>query len=183
MWHECNAAPWRYCNCSYLVKTLGELKRGIDHPCFGITRGRLITTFGPMATMLCGFIFEGLTYAPIRNLIAVVWGLRSNRNQLSTLVPPIIWMEWHCAFAQSHTTECQHKTNMMPCLGSIATVEMDRYKNEKWIYASLHSLPACMLLKLLWQVLWRLSNRRDVPTLNFSIVRVAQSLLPSWQYE
>ena len=70
--------------------TLGELKRGIDHPCFGMTRGRLITTFGPMATILRGFIFEGLTYAPIRNLIAVVGGLQSNRNQLSTLVPPII---------------------------------------------------------------------------------------------
>ena len=70
--------------------TLGELKRGIDHPCFGMTRGRPITTFGPMATMLHGFIFEGLMYAPIRNLIAVVGGLRSNRNHLSTLVPPII---------------------------------------------------------------------------------------------
>ena len=55
---------------------LGELKRGIDHPCFGMTRGRPITTFGPMATMLCGFIFEGLTtYAPIHDLIAVVGGL------------------------------------------------------------------------------------------------------------
>jgi hypothetical protein len=40
-----------------------------------------------------------------------------------------------------------------------------------------------MLLKLLSQVLLRLSNRRDVPTLNFSIMRVAQSLLPSRQYE
>ena len=68
----------------------GELKKGIDHPCFGMTRGRPITTFGPMATMLCGFIFEGLTYAPIRDLIAVVGGLRSNLNHLSTLVPPII---------------------------------------------------------------------------------------------
>ena len=46
-----------------------------------MTRGRLITTFGPMATMLRGFIFEGLTYAPIRDLIAVVGGLRSNRKQ------------------------------------------------------------------------------------------------------
>ena len=70
--------------------TLRELKRGIDHPCFGMTRGRPITTFGPMATMLHGFIFEGLMYAPIRDLIAVVGGLRSNRNHLSTLVPPII---------------------------------------------------------------------------------------------
>jgi hypothetical protein len=70
--------------------TLGELKRGIDHPCFGMTRGRPITTFGPMATMLHGFIFEGLMYAPIHNLIAVVGGLRSNHNHLSTLVPPII---------------------------------------------------------------------------------------------
>ena len=127
MWHECNVAPWRYCNCSYLVKTLGELKRGIDHPCFGMTWGRPIMTFGPMATMLRGFIFEGLTYAPIHDLIAAVGGLRSNRNQLSTLVPPIIWMEWHCAFAQFHTVECWHKTNAMLCLGSIATVEMDRH--------------------------------------------------------
>ena len=47
-------------------------------------------TFGPMATMLRGFIFEGLMYAPIHNLIAVVEGFRSNCNQLSTLVPPII---------------------------------------------------------------------------------------------
>ena len=53
----------------------GELKKGIDHPCFGMTRGRPITTFGPMATMVRGFIFEGLMYAPIRNLIAVVGGL------------------------------------------------------------------------------------------------------------
>ena len=107
---------------------LGELKRGIDHPCFGMTWGTLKTTFGPMATMLCGFIFEGLTtYAPIHDLIAVVGGLWSNRNHLSTLVP-IIWMEWHCAFlAQFHTVECRHKTNAMLCLGSIATVEMDRH--------------------------------------------------------
>jgi hypothetical protein len=76
---------------------------------------------------LHGFIFEGLTYAPIRDLIAVVGGLRSNRHQLSTLVPPIIWMEWHCAFAQFHTVKCWHKTNAMPCLGSIATFEMDRH--------------------------------------------------------
>jgi hypothetical protein len=40
-----------------------------------------------MATMLRGFIFEGLMYAPIRDLITVVGGLRSNRNQLSTLAP------------------------------------------------------------------------------------------------
>ena len=65
--------------------TLGELKRGIDHPCFGMTRGRPITTLGPMATMLRGFIL-----APIRDLIVVDGGLRSNRNHLSTLVPPII---------------------------------------------------------------------------------------------
>ena len=80
IWHECNVALWRYCNCLYLVLTLGELKRGIDHPCFGITRGRLITTFGPMATMLCGFIFEGLTCDPTRNLITVLGGLWSNCN-------------------------------------------------------------------------------------------------------
>ena len=70
-----------------------------------------------------------------------IWGAyvcphpRSNRSSwwiailiainLSTLVPPIIWMEWHCAFAQFHTVKCWHKTNVMPCLGSIATVEMD----------------------------------------------------------
>jgi hypothetical protein len=106
LWHECDVVPWRYCNCSYLVKMLGELKKWIDHPCFGMARGRPIMTFGPIATMLCGFIFEGLMYAPIRNLIAVVGGLQSNRNQLSTLVPPIIWIEWHCAFAQFHTVKC-----------------------------------------------------------------------------
>jgi hypothetical protein len=50
-------------------------------------------TFGPMATMLRGFIFEGLMYAPILNRIAVVGGLQSNHNQLSTLVSPIIGME------------------------------------------------------------------------------------------
>jgi hypothetical protein len=42
-------------------------------------------TFGPMATMLRGFIFEGLMYAPIHDLITVVGGLQSNHNQLSTL--------------------------------------------------------------------------------------------------
>ena len=55
----------------------GSSKRGIDHPCFGMTRGTLKTTVGPMATMLRGFIFEGIRYVPIRNLIAVVGGLRS----------------------------------------------------------------------------------------------------------
>ncbi len=40
-----------------------------------------------------------------------------------------------------------------------------------WYCASSHSLPACMPLKLLWQVPWCLSNCRDVPTLNFAIKR------------
>ncbi len=39
------------------------------------------------------------------------------------------------------------------------------------------------LLKLLLQVRWHLSNRRDVPTLNFVIVHLAQMLLPSRKYE
>jgi hypothetical protein len=47
---------------------------------------------GSIATVE-GFIFEGLMYAPIPNPITVVGGLRSNRNQLSTLVSPIIGME------------------------------------------------------------------------------------------
>ena len=68
----------------------GELKKGIDHPCCGMTRGRPITILGPMATMLRGFILERIMYAPIRDLIVVDGGLRSNRNHLSTLVPPII---------------------------------------------------------------------------------------------
>ena len=36
-----------------------------------------------------------------------------------------------------------------------------------WSCASLHSIPAGMPLKLLWQVVWCLSNCRDVPTLNY----------------
>jgi hypothetical protein len=39
-----------------ITVTLGEHKRGIDHPCLVTTWGRPITTLGPMATMLRGFI-------------------------------------------------------------------------------------------------------------------------------
>jgi hypothetical protein len=95
--------------------TLGELKRGIDHPCFGMTRGRPITTLGPMATMLCGFIFERLMYAPSRNLIAVVGGLQSNRNHLSSLVPPIIFL-WNDIVPLHNSTPSNVDIKQMQCL-------------------------------------------------------------------
>jgi hypothetical protein len=51
-------------------------------------------------------------------------------------------------------------------------VVYDRRSSQMlWYCASSHSLPACMPLKLLWQVPWCLSNCRDVPTLNFAIKR------------
>jgi hypothetical protein len=62
--------PWRYCTFNSWL-TLGEHKRGIDHPCSVTTRGRPITTLGLMATMLRA-LFEGLTYAPIQDLITIV---------------------------------------------------------------------------------------------------------------
>ncbi len=120
----CYVAPWRYRTVNNWL-TLGEHKRGIDHPCWWRLGGDLYQHWGQWQ-QCCMAVFEGFMYAPIRNLIAIVGGLRPNCNQLSALVPPIIWMEWHCAFAQFHTVECQHKTNVMPYFGSIATAEMDQ---------------------------------------------------------
>jgi hypothetical protein len=52
-------------------------------------------------------------------------------------------------------------------------VVYDRRSSQMlWYCASSQTLQACKPLKLLWQVLWCLSNCRDVPTLNFAIVTI-----------
>jgi hypothetical protein len=106
--------------------------------------------------------------------LPMIWKLCCGQAESSVISRDDFWM-MQCralALVQLQPSNVDFKQRKM-CFCAMKSLFMtDDLPKCCDLGCSSHSIPVCMPLKMLWQVLWCLSNCRDVPTLHFAIVTI-----------